>query len=225
MIPNNLKPDETVAPDNVSKDDLVRTLENLAKSERSKRDLMVELKGGLKRPHWSRRSNAPYYREKYAIIARTIMDRIVKTKRQQMFYLKDFPGEKSSTIKLRWYQGKMYLMDYLDPDGTYAAINQIVYCEVERGVGVKITLRNDLIDDAKADPEAMLPKEIMNNSEEWRSKIDSYLTNDNETDALILEDCALSNQEMEQLEVELGGLINISYIIRHDRIKIVKIPQ
>jgi len=73
---------------------------------------------------WHRRSNAPYYKEKYALDVKRAFDKMMETGKEQCYYYSTFRekyGIERSTLYTRIYQGARYLVEKMDTaDGKYA---------------------------------------------------------------------------------------------------------
>src|SRR5205823_4714999 len=99
---------------------LQKLLSSLQQSDKVKDELIQK----LTKPNiaWGKKKNAPYYREKFALEIRNVLDILKKTFPQPFVYRYErFPEFSSRTIYLRIYQSKKYLLEHLDPTGAYAA--------------------------------------------------------------------------------------------------------
>jgi hypothetical protein len=176
----------------------------------------------------SRRSNYPYYKEYYALQLKPAIDTQIQSKSTIIFRYSVYceGPEKISPTSLynKINQCIRFLCDFLDNDGKYEQWRKEtdIFRSPERGGviieyipeirGVKTPeMKADSIDTIEEKP---YPK--------WKRKIDDYLEGDDIT-PLVLTKLALSKEETETLEKELGELKGIEYSIEESIVKIVKI--
>lgn len=67
--------------------------------------------------HWKNGAVAVYFTEDFALVAKKVLDELDKCREANLF----FPAEDISvtTLYLRWSQGKQYLLEFMDENGTY----------------------------------------------------------------------------------------------------------
>lgn len=94
---------------------------------------------------WSRRANAPYYRERYALEVRHVLDDMMLSaslgdRESRVVKYADYPEISHVTLYLKINQAMLYLIDKLDtPDKTYANFREMISISRIRSVGIKFT--------------------------------------------------------------------------------------
>jgi len=174
---------------------------------------------------WSRKSNAPYYREEYALQLKKVADQMM-TDRQDVFYpyddyLEQY-GISRETLYLRINQSKRYLLEQLDPDHIYARFFERVRIERERGVGIMIRF----IPEFRDGPSDFKPRTIepVEQKYKWQKDMDIWLEESNPGDEPFYKDkLALSPEEITALKIQLKTLSNVLSSITVHTIKLVKI--
>jgi len=171
---------------------------------------------------WSRRSNTAYFKEPYALALKEVIDEMLRTREDQIYFYKDFPNVSRTTLYQKINMSLRYLLEFLDtPDRLYARWNEMVVIKQEAGVGVAIRFIPALKDGIVADfkPKAVLPKAEVPS---WKQKIDDYLEDARLTKPLHLDKLALTPDEMQQIKDSLSQLRGIVFVIRAYEIKIIK---
>lgn len=181
-----------------------------------------------KRPrNASKLSRFPYYRERFAIQLRIILDEMLGEYNQgiyedRIWKYEDFEGAlNKNSLYLRVQQSRQYLLDKLDPDKKYATFFEIVAYTIDKGVGIRLGYNQDIINPGlEFAPRKVQQKEA--ERIEWRHKIEEFLSEGNTDKELRIMKLALSIEEIEQIEASLISLDNIVYKIKSNMIFIAK---
>lgn len=99
-------------------------IEALRKDEKARKLLAATLFGdktASKLKAIQSKMRQPYYKEAYALEIKKAVDYILETKKDIVFRYSDFAHMQPNTLKNRIYQSLGYLLDLMDPTGTYAA--------------------------------------------------------------------------------------------------------
>jgi len=172
---------------------------------------------------WSRRSNAPYYKRCHALELKSVVDEMLTTREDQVYFYKDYPNMSANTLYLRVNQSLRFLLDFLDTDeAQYAKWSEMVNITKERGTGVRISFddefRNSAVSTFK--PHAITSK---GNTPTWKQDVDDYLENIKRVQPLHIPGLCLSPDEMTTLRDSLRPLKGIIFYITSAEIKILKV--
>lgn len=174
---------------------------------------------------WSRKSSAPYYKERYALELKGVLDEMMVDRQPRCYSYHDFleqHGISKETLYLRVNQSERYLRDCLDPDRVYAKFLEQVSITRKRGVGVMLELLPEFRNSSSSD---FVPRIVETQEEipKWKQKMDEFLEDGEIGGSLHIQNLALSPDEISEVKLTLAGLKNImSNITAHD-IKLVKI--
>lgn len=101
---------------------------------------------------WSRRANAPYYRERYALEVKHILDEMILSgengdKEPRLIKYTDYPEISHTTLYLKINQAMLYLLEKMDTeDKMYAAFRQIISISRVRSIGIKFAYNHEVTD-------------------------------------------------------------------------------
>ena len=171
---------------------------------------------------WGRRSNSPYYKEVYALALKEVADDMIKTREDQVYFYKDFPGIVPTTLYAKVYQALRYLIDYLDtPDKHYARWSEMVTISMQQGVGVRISFVETIRDAKIAD---FKPRSVVSKAElpVWKQKVESYLEDHKQTKPFCESNLALTPTEIKDLRDSLLPVKGIIFHVKSYEIKIIK---
>lgn len=167
--------------------------------------------------NWSRKANAPYYKERFALQFKQVLDEMLVDKLDVEYKFSDFPNLSRTSLYLMVNQSKLYLLEQLDPNGQYAAFCQCVVITKEK-TGIRISLCRDVRDGGNYRPSKVVPKDC-----KWRDDMEDFLASDDpEKKIFVMDKLSLNPDEVAELEATLGVLDNIVFNITGDKIKIVK---
>lgn len=98
--------------------------------------------------NWGRRTNAPYFRERYALELRAILDGMLLeyehgTHSNKIFRYIDYPELSHNSLYLKINQSKLYLLEVLDDDKKYFRFFQLIAIKRYRNKGVVLEYAED----------------------------------------------------------------------------------
>lgn len=174
---------------------------------------------------WSRRSNAPYFKEEYALQLKEVVDQMLIDRQDVCYsyddYLKHY-GIARETLYLRINQSKRYLLEFLDPDKIYAKFFERAQINRERGIGVTIKFIPEFRSgESDFKPRAIEPPE---QKAKWQKEMERWLEESEPGDDPFYKDkLALSPEEIGTIKLQLRPLVNVLASITAHTIKLVKI--
>jgi hypothetical protein len=177
---------------------------------------------GNKPSGWSRRSNATYYREAYALQMKATIDAMWEDRQDRFYSYETWKHMSHNSVYLRINQSIRYLVDNLDPEHKYARFMQMVSITRERNKGVKITFNEEY---RFADTSSFSPAPVIPQSEtpKWKQKIETWLEESEPGDKpFILEGLMLSAEEVRELKLQFAGLKNVGASISASTIRLIK---
>jgi hypothetical protein len=187
---------------------------------------LVDLVTSKKPKGWSRRSNAPYYKQYYAEAIKKEIDKMLVDRVDIIYDYKTFCGENEelmakNTLYARINQSIHFLLDCLDPQGVYKAWYEVVRITQEKGRGISIRFAEDFRREQK---EIQSPKPIMATQDVplWKRRMDTWLESDDVT-PFVMEPLCLSDVEVAQIREELNGLDSVMAHVENTFIKIMRI--
>lgn len=167
-----------------------------------------------------RQHNMPYYKEQFANEIKPVLDRMMLSKKAQEFKYATFPRLSKHSLYLKLYQAFLWLIDHDDPDGKYITLRQdIEIFKATEGVRMRFINRDKtLLNNAtEIEDEAAKPKP------NWQLKIDDFIANSKQGEKLIIDrNLALTDEEVNDVRVQLTGLEGILSKVESGRILLVK---
>lgn len=172
---------------------------------------------------WSRRSNAPYYKEVYATALKGQIDQMLADRQDRVFPYAQFPQHSKETLYLRINQALRYLLDFLDDEHkTYSKWNEMVAITRERGRGIRISYRPEFRDSG-LNAFVAVPVEQKSHVPTWKQKVDDYLENGSPADKpLHLTGLCLTVEQLADLKTSMKGLDSVMFSATAQEIKIIK---
>ena len=173
---------------------------------------------------WSRRSQAPYYKEFYGAQMKKDADLMIEN-RQDMVFRYDLwcnanTGMSKNTLYNRVNQSVRYLLDNLDPDKRYDNWHAMTKVErVEYGIRISYIPEFREGDSSNFGGQLTTTREAIS---KWKQEVDYWLEGDKD-EPLIIENIALTNEELKDLRTQLAGLDGIGKSIKFNSIKLVKL--
>jgi hypothetical protein len=171
----------------------------------------------------SHRSYYPYYKKSCAEEIRPFIDGMLGNKQDIIYkyevWCTETTGISRDTLYYRVNQSIRFLIERMDTeDKKYSNWYETVDVLRKRGVGVVITYKKTVgVDGLK--PEFVQPKIQMPS---WRKKLDEWLESEN-IEPFVVENLALSPDEIKQLKIELAQLTSVQADISMSAIKIIRI--
>lgn len=184
---------------------------------------MVDLVVRKKPVGWSRRSNAPYYKEFYALGFKDEVDKMLLDRQDRVFRYDNFPHHSKETLYLRVNQSLRYLLDYMDDDQkTYSKWNEMTAITRERGLGVRMSFRPEFRNSSIGTFTAVAVG-AKSDIPAWKQKVDDFLENATPEDKpLHLERLCLTTEQLIDLKNSLLGIDNVMSSVTAQEIKIIK---
>lgn len=176
---------------------------------------------------WSNRSNAPYYKERYAIQLQTILDVMMEEYSKgiidsRMFKYKDFNLKKSS-LYLMINQAKLFLIDNMDNDNRYRKFLDNVKVKQEQE-GVVLRYCKDIINDTKISIDRATPIQTLTEQQiSIQVKVEEFLQNAKAGDKLELKNLSLDDDMIEALESSVNQLEDIVASISRTNLRLIKL--
>lgn len=176
---------------------------------------------------WSNRSNAPYYKERYAIQLQTILDVMMEEYSKgiidsRMFKYKDFNLKKSS-LYLMINQAKLFLIDNMDNDNRYRKFLDNIKVKQEQE-GVVLRYCKDIINDTKISLDRATPIQTLTEQQiSIQVKVEEFLQNAKAGDKLELKNLSLDDDMIEALESSVNQLEDIVASISRTNLRLIKL--
>lgn len=178
---------------------------------------------------WSNRSNAPYYKERYAIQLQTILDVMMEEYSKgiidsRMFKYKDFNLKKSS-LYLMINQAKLFLIDNMDNDNRYRKFLDNIKVKQEQE-GVVLRYCKDIINDTKISLDRATPIQTLTEQQiSIQVKVEEFLQNAKAGDKLELKNLSLDDDMIEALESSVNQLEDIVASISRTNLRLIKLSS
>lgn len=174
------------------------------------------------KPHgWSRKSQSPYYADKYGMELKAALDIMMREKQDVVYSFEKFPGLALNTLYLRVNQSSLYVKEQMDADRKYTNFLTQIDIRKIKGVGVRLSFKEeyrDTYDPAShfvmVKPEAKVP--------EWKEALDDYLVNGAVGKPFIREGLVLTTDSIAQIKTELGGVTGLICSVTAHTIKVMK---
>ena len=183
---------------------------------------VVDLVVSKKPPGWSRHSNAPYYKEEFALQIKKWIDLMLQNGGDIIYRWDIFCEDVSrNTLYNKVNQSIRYLIERMDENGKYQNWYNTVDIDRTNSVGLRIKFRTST-DAHNFTPQLVKPEQSL---PKWRRDLDEWLEDDKKTKPFCEEGLALSPEEIKQLKTELYGLVGIVASITSYAIKVIKERQ
>ena len=181
---------------------------------------------------WSSLTNAPYYRERFALELKMVADAMLAEYNEGKFEDREYrysqfcegsAGISKNTLYLKINQSKLYLLEPengLDPDGMYKRFFELITITRER-TGIRLSYNKDVRGGS-----SMLPEKVMELKEQtitWKTKVDEFLDNAMPGEVFELKRLSLTDEEQQTIKNSLVQLVDILYTVTDSCIKIRKI--
>ena len=175
---------------------------------------------------WSRKSNAPYYKEMYAEQVRDDIDKMVESGNPICYRYAKWCNEDTNMSKQTLYnrinQSIRYLIEQLDmPDRKYRKWYETVHVERVSGVGVTITFIVGLHDKQSFRADEVQPRD---NMPQWQRRMEDWLESDS-IKPFCEEGLCLSPEQIAELTTNLSNLTNVQASVKCESVKIIRINE
>jgi hypothetical protein len=172
-----------------------------------------------RRSNWSKLANAPYYRKRYALELKAVVDDMLQKGCDKEYRYDDYVDLSHKTIYLRLNQAKLFLLDELDPDLFYKENFQRISITQEK-TGVRLSLMKEITSMAPVDVG------LDEKKSEWQDKITKYLETAKIGDApLRIDKLSLTAEEVEIQKESFINIPGVSAFITATEILIVKFEE
>lgn len=199
-----------------SKEDIVGAIKEILR-DKDMQDRIVAFKNPTKPRSWNKKTNAPYYREKYGLELKAMLDKMMIDGQHRIFRFDEFPELSKNSLYLKVNQSKLYLLENLDPDGRYA--HYLNHVRIRR-TRVGVRLSSDTENDGSFMPSTVI---TINAQDSLREKIDKFLEESQPGQELLINKLVLEEGDVEALQASLMPLENFAANITHTSVKIVRL--
>jgi hypothetical protein len=207
-------------------------------------EIPLELQAGIpslstpqKKPlHWASRANAPYYKEKFALQVKEILDGMEKDRQDIIFRYDEHPKISRNTLYLRLNQSALYLVEKLDtisspkdaslsllglPLYHYSRLIELLTITRERDIGVRFSFEED---GRNSELGNLKPMKVLSKLEcpKWRQEMESFVDEGRPGEVFHKKGLALTPEEVLDIKTSFASLENIMAIVKPTEIKIVK---
>lgn len=232
-LSTNMEPDREKDSKSVLQEEALKKLQELLAQVKDKKKLVEVLANdGPKRPKgWSSLSNAPYFKERFALEFKMVLDAMIAEYKEGRFEDREYkysefcqPGVVGSlsrnSLYLKINQSKLYLLKELDFDGTYKEFCELLTITKER-TGIRISYVRDI----RQGLDFKMPSKVVPKTEtfSWKDKVDSFLENGQSGDKLELTGLSIDEDQQQDIIASLSGLSDIIFKVTDSSIKIVKL--
>lgn len=170
---------------------------------------------------WSRRSNAPYFKECYAIQLRVEIDKMIEDGQNRVYMYDQWPHMTPTSVYLRINQGLRYLTTFMDPDGKYGKFLERVAITRKRNYGVELKLITDTTGVKDFAPQQVVPS---TETPRWKQRIEDWLEKSEPGgEPFVLTNLMLSPDEVRELKLQFHGLTSVQHSITATTIKLLKL--
>lgn len=176
-----------------------------------------------KPPGWSRKSQAPYFKECFGQEMKEVFDAMIKDRLDRVFSLEKFPKLKMDTIYLRVNQSIRFLLTYLDDaDKTYARFCEMIHVTKDKGVGVRLSFLEGTREREVLD---FTPVPVMPKADEplWKEKLDTFLEEGAVGVPFHIEGLALNSEQIRDIKLSVAQLKGVMLHVTAHSIKAIKI--
>ena len=167
--------------------------------------------------NWSKLTVSPYFKEHFARELKIVLDDMLQDGKDKEFRYDDFTLSKKSLYN-KIHQAWMFLAQFLDPDNTYKTLRQRTVVTTEK-TGIRI----QFIRDTDTLSKKAVSVEPIAKSFEWKNKLEDFIEKGKVDEKLIIEDISLTQEEIEDLEIQFANIQGILHKFTPTSIKVMKI--
>jgi hypothetical protein len=176
---------------------------------------------------WSKKSVCTYYKHKYGLEARGVLDEMMRTKEPVIYeydYFANVHGINPDSLYQRVNTSIRYVVDRMDTDDhKYGRFNEMIKVSRDRKrKGVVIEILPQFLENYTSDfkPRAFESKV---EAPKWRQLVEDYLQN-GETGVPFYKDrLCLTTDEITQLKTQFSQLKNVISVVTSSSIKLCKV--
>lgn len=166
----------------------------------------------------SKRTNNPYYKEKYALELLPALEEIDKTKKDVVFLYKNSPDLSKHSLYLKLNQAFRYVEDNLDfnPPNKFRNLRAMIHITREKD-GIRFSF-------IRGKPAgSLIATQIISKDENiiWKDRMEDFFANSKPKDVFIQENLLLSADEIEELKNSTMELPDFICDIQTTYVKII----
>jgi len=198
------------------------TVNELLANKDNGRKIAEALLPSSKPESWGRRSNAPYFKEKYAKEVQSVLDKLMEDKQPVVYSYRYFGtkfGYSPNTLYLRIYQGIRFLLRYMDPEKKYFKLMQHISLSREKGKGVFLRWIGEDTMVIRTEDVEFQPKDEVPH---WKVELQRFLEDDTIKE-FVRERLYLSPEDVQQTKITVAQLENVAASITSYSIKLVRL--
>lgn len=212
MTPDPIRPEEIL-------NNLVSLISNPAHREAFKK--AIQTADG---DYFGRNIDKPYYKKKYALGVKEVLDWMMEHKKPRKWVYADFPSTNKASLYQKIMQGKEFLLDNMDPDGRYKKFDLCVKVDRKQKDALYFHIQYHMLNMANSEDIEDLSKAGFVKSEElsWRDRLENFLENGKPGESFKKEGLALDESEITELETTLCTLTTIVYNITEKSVVVRK---
>lgn len=175
---------------------------------------------------WDRKSNAPYYKEKFARSMKKDIDKMIREKCRLVYRYSVFcaNGQSKRTLYNRINQSIRYLLEKMDPERIYFRWYESVDIRQKSGLGVTISFFPGLGMDGTGVSEEPGEAIISNTMPAWRLEMEEWIES-GEGQYWVREGLVLNPAEVQELKDQFTQTKGIMVSIKPTSIKLVRVNE
>lgn len=220
-------PDENQPPDQITVDILREISIQMQKDPVMRQRAMKILAGDAKQDViravlWSKATNVPYYKEHFAREIQPYLDKMIVDRKPLEWQYASFPRMRKSTLYHKIYQAFLWLCDCDANAPKYVQLKSETEISRAFKTGVRIIFTNQARNDSAAPVEVNENEQPDDRTPRWRSRIDEFLSNGEVGTVLHLTRLHLTDEDVLELNMQLGMLHGVMFRVTRDEVKIIK---
>lgn len=163
-------------------------------------------------------SQSTYYREKFALELKPVLDAMLKDRQNRIFRYSNYRTMQPASLRVRIEQAWSYINRFMDPDNVYKNLRAEV--DIRRGEnGIIISI----IDENKITPMIADQVEEVEIDDHWKNRVDKFLADAAEGEKLTIKNIDLTENDLMFLETSFHGLTNIVHSYDEKRLIVLKL--
>jgi len=151
---------------------------------------------------WKPTSNAPYYKEKHAVIIKNYIDQILADTNKIITITPKFI--KPVTQYHKYVQGFMFLVDHMDTE-------EKTYFNAKANIEISRTINNIIIrwrDNPCVEEKISTTLEFEERKKQWMHDLEEFLVSSSDGDRFVRERIFIKDEEQEEVRRLVGGASN-----------------
>lgn len=141
-------------------------------------------------------SNAPYYKEEFALDLKPAIDAIIAQNQPMLWRYAKMPRLSKQTIKAKILQALAYLAEHMDtPEGTYSRFREFSQIRTNT-IGVELVPIDPTIDESSSMAANFEPVGVKENRKKWREELDEFMENGEVGQMFKNRECLLTDEEV-----------------------------